>query len=85
MKPLRQIIRCHWVSHRDKLLGSGRMNTYCGVELRLGGTALQRDAEALHYFAGVRTNHMTSDNTIRSTVHNQLHHCLLSGTSQRIF
>ena len=69
--------------HGDELLRGGGVNTDGGVELLLGGAALESDAEALHDLRAVGSDHVAADNLIRGDVHDELHERLLHAARQR--
>ena len=62
---------------RPRLLRGRRVDTHGGVEVRLGGAALEGHREALHHLGRVRPHQVDANDLVAGGVHNQLHEELL--------
>src|SRR5678815_3192626 len=61
----------HALAQGDELLGRRRMDTDGRVELRLGGTELHGDGDALDCLAGVGAEHVRADHLLAHAVDHQ--------------
>src|SRR5690554_5680213 len=60
-------------AHRNELFRGSRVDADRRIELGLRGAALESDRQSLHDLRRVGTEHVTAEDAIRLTVHDELH------------